>query len=140
MKFCFSFLMTIISIQSFAQSKDETAIKKLMNDQVIAWNNGNIDEFMKGYWNSDSMVFMGSNGPNYGYTKTLDNYKKNYSDTVKMGKLNFTFDAMQKIASDYYFIIGKYYLKRTIGDAKGVFTLLLKKINGEWKIIVDHTS
>jgi ketosteroid isomerase-like protein len=140
MKKLLIFLVAFTSVHSFSQTKDEIAIRKVMNDQVIAWNNGNVEEFMKGYWNNDSVIFMGKEGPNYGYTTTLKNYKKGYPDTVAMGKLSFTFDLMKKLSADYYFIVGKFYLKRSIGDAKGVFTLLLRKINGEWKIVVDHTS
>ena len=140
MKQYLSIAFLIFCFHSFAQTKDEVAIKKVMNDQVIAWNKGNVEEFMKGYWNNDSIIFMGKDGPNYGYTTTLNNYKKGYPDTAAMGKLSLTFDLMKKLSADYYFIVGKYYLKRSIGDAKGVFTLLLRKINGEWKIVVDHTS
>ena len=140
MKYFLLIAFSFITISSFAQTKDETSIKKVLSDQIIAWNKGNVDDFMKGYWNNDSMIFMGASGPNYGYQKTLNNYKKNYPDTTAMGKLSFEFNVIKKLSPDYYFIIGKYFLKRTIGDAKGVFTLLFRKINGEWKIIVDHTS
>ena len=59
MKKLLIFLVAFTSVHSFSQTKDEIAIRKVMNDQVIAWNNGNVEEFMKGYWNNDSVIFMG---------------------------------------------------------------------------------
>ena len=53
--------------QSRPAPKDATAIRRLMTDQAAAWNRGNIDDFMKGYWNNDSLVFIGKSGPSYGY-------------------------------------------------------------------------
>ena len=85
----FSALLIISSSVLFAQSADETAIHTLMSKQVTAWNNGSIDDFMKGYWNNDSLAFVGHDGITYGYQHTIDHYKKNYPTTDKMGKLFF---------------------------------------------------
>jgi ketosteroid isomerase-like protein len=95
---------------------------------------------MLGYWENDSLMFMGKNGPTYGYNTTLVNYKKNYPDTAHMGQLAFTITRMQALNTDHYFIIGQFHLKRTVGDASGNFTLVFRKIKGVWKIISDHTS
>jgi len=123
-----------------AQSKDEAAIRRLMADQTTAWNRGSLDDFMKGYWNNDSLVFIGKNGPTYGYKTALANYKKNYDSPDKMGQLTFTLLKIDKLSPDYCFVIGKFALKRKVGDLAGTYTLLFRKINGHWKIIVDHTS
>jgi hypothetical protein len=72
-------LITFISIHiAFSQgpNKDEVAIRQTLNRQVKDWNTGNVDDFMKGYWKSDSLLFIGKNGPKYGYNTTLENYKK----------------------------------------------------------------
>lgn len=124
----------------FAQSADELAIKKLMTDQTTAWNRGNIDEFMKTYWNNDSLTFIGHGGITYGYNNTLNNYKKNYNDSSKMGKLFFTLIRLKKLSPEYYFVVGKWFLKRSAGDIGGYYTLLFRKIKGQWLIITDHTS
>jgi ketosteroid isomerase-like protein len=125
---------------SFAQSKDETAIRQIMADQTAAWNKGSIDQFMKGYWNNDSLVFIGKSGASYGYKQALINYKKNYSNADQMGKLFFLLQKVKRLSPDYYFVIGKWFLKRRGGDIGGVYTLLFHKIGGQWRIIVDHTS
>ena len=123
-----------------AQTKDVKEILQILGAQEKAWNEGNIDEFMHGYWENDSLVFVGKNGLTYGYNNTLANYKKNYPDKTYMGKLKFTIISKQALGSQYFRIIGKWELTRTVGNLSGHYTLLLKKINGEWKIISDHSS
>jgi ketosteroid isomerase-like protein len=135
-----SCLFIFFSLSLFSQSPDETAIKKAMTDQVNAWNLGNIDNFMKGYWQSDSLTFIGKAGVTYGYTNTLNNYKKNYDSPAKMGKLFFSDLVLKRLSADYYFITGKWFLKRDAGDIGGYYTLLFHKIKGQWLIVVDHTS
>ena len=130
----------VFSIASLAQSSDTTAIRAVMNAQVKAWNNGNIDAFMQTYWKSDSLLFVGSKGPNYGWQTTLENYKKRYPDTTAMGKLDFNILEIKLLSAEYGFVLGKWHLTRTIGDIGGHFTLLFRKINGQWFIVADHTS
>jgi ketosteroid isomerase-like protein len=123
-----------------AQYTDEQAIRDVMNAQVTAWNNGNIDAFMETYWKNDSLMFIGSAGPVYGWQTTLEGYKKRYPDTAAMGKLDFNILQLQPLSSAFYFVLGKWHLHRTAGDIGGYFTLLFRKINNKWVIIADHTS
>jgi len=120
--------------------KDQTAIRQLMDDQAAAWNRGSIDDFMKGYWPDDSLMFIGESGISYGYSAALANYKKKYDNPDKMGKLFFTLLRLDKLSPEYYFITGKWFLKRNAGDVGGIYTLLFRKIGGRWLIVVDHTS
>ena len=136
------FILAAIVLPLFvsAQTNDVAAIRKVLQLQTEAWNNGNIDEFMKGYWKSDSLKFIGKSGVTYGYNETLSGYKKRYSDTVQMGKLFFELLEIKRLSSEYYFIVGKWFLKRSVGDIGGYYTLLFRKINGKWVIVADHTS
>ena len=138
------FIVTIIIfsfISSFAQFKKyEMAIRKVLDTQLKSWNSGNIDNFMEGYWQNDSLMFVGKSGITYGWQQTLDNYKKHYPDTVAMGKLTFRLLELKPLSSFYYFVIGKWDLQRSAGNLGGYFTLLFKKINGEWLIVTDHSS
>lgn len=129
-----------IGLQGNAQDTFEAATRKVMQNQTIAWNRGDIAEFMKGYWNSDSLLFVGKNGPVYGYNTTLLNYRKNYPDTLVMGKLQFTLLKIEQISPTHGFVLGQFLLTRKMGNASGYFTLWLRKINGKWLIIADHTS
>lgn len=123
-----------------AQTGDEKMIRDLLERQTRDWNRGDIDAFMKGYWESDSLMFVGKNGATYGYQKTLNNYKKNYPDTTSMGKLRFNILEVRRLSATHYFVLGKWMLTRSIGDLSGHYTLLLKKIKGKWTIIADHSS
>lgn len=140
MKQLFTICCIVLMLNSFAQTKDEASIKKMLSAQEKAWNEGNLDKFMIGYWQSDSLLFIGSKGPKYGYNITLENYKKSYPDTAHMGKFTSTIVSMKKLSPEYYFVVGKWYLQRSVGDANGYYTLLIRKIKGEWKIIADHSS
>lgn len=140
MKKYFTFIALLMCIVCFAQNKDEQAIRQILANQENAWNKGDLTTFMIGYWENDSLVYIGKNGPTYGYTTTLNNYKKNYPDTSHMGKLKFQLLSVKPLNTDHYFVIGKFNLTRTVGDASGYFTLLFRKINGVWKAIADHSS
>lgn len=136
---CFvTFLFCGISM--VAQSKQEKIILGILDKQTQAWNRGDIPGFMNGYWENDSLMFIGKSGVTYGWTNTLNNYKKGYPDTAAMGKLNFTLVQVKKLSAKYYHVTGKWFLKISVGDVGGHYTLLFRKINGRWFIISDHSS
>jgi hypothetical protein len=140
MKYLLLVFFILVSSRTFAQSKNEIKIREILERQSNSWNQGDIEGFMNGYWENDSLMFIGKSGVTYGWTNTLNNYKKNYPDTVSMGKLAFTLIQLKELSKEYYQVTGKWFLKRSIGDIGGHFTLLFKKINGHWVIISDHSS
>lgn len=140
MKSTFLSILLAVTLVSTAQSKDEKTIRNLLAEQTAAWNRGDIESFMKGYWVNDSLMFIGKSGVTYGWTNTLNNYKKGYPDTAAMGQLTFTLIKVEKISRKYFQVVGKWFLKRSIGDVGGHYTLLLCKINRKWVIVADHSS
>ncbi|MGC4059196.1 MAG: nuclear transport factor 2 family protein [Chitinophagaceae bacterium] len=142
MRFCFLFLMLafLVSVPAQAGKRDETAIRAVLSQQQSAWNRGDIPAFMHGYWESDSMMFMGKKGPQYGYATTLSNYQKSYPDTAHMGQLQFDIVTVKKLGRRHAMVIGKWQLHRSAGDVGGYFSLLFHKIHRRWLIIIDHTS
>lgn len=136
--FVLIFLFSFIAVN--AQSKDERMIRAAMNEQVNAWNAGDLERYMQTYWHNDSLMFIGRSGANFGWDATLNSYKKGYPDTAAMGKLDFELIAVKRLSALYYNVAGKWHLKRTAGDLKGAFTLLFRKINGRWVIVQDHSS
>jgi len=115
----------------------EAGIRLVMKQQETAWNNHDLEGFMQGYWKSDSLKFYGSNGLTKGWENTLANYKKGYPTKAESGTLNFVINDISKIEGDNYWVMGEYHLKRQVGDANGVFIIIFKKINGDWKIVAD---
>jgi len=134
------FICLIMSMNIHAQSPDETAIRQLLDQQTAAWNRGDIDRFMEGYWENDSLMFIGKSGVTYGWTNTLNNYKRGYPDTAAMGKLRFELLTVKRLSDEYYFVVGKWFLQRSIGNIGGHYNLLFRKIKGKWVIIADHSS
>ena len=140
MKSVLLFFFMLPVLYSFAQSTEESAIRQTLGEQVQAWNEGNIGRFMKTYWENDSLMFIGKGGITYGWQNTLNNYKKNYPDTIAMGKLSYTILKISRLSPEYFYVVGKFHLQRGIGDLNGYYDLLFRKINGRWVIIADHSS
>jgi hypothetical protein len=133
-------LLCSLSTTINAQSKQEAALRNLLDQQSAAWNKGDIEGFMKGYWKNDSLMFIGKKGITYGWQNTLDNYKKSYPGKEAMGQLRFTIIQIRSLSNEYQQVTGQWTLQRSIGNLEGYFTLLVRKIKGQWVIVVDHSS
>lgn len=133
-----------INIRAQSITLDTAMIKNqiqgLLNAQCEAWNKGNIDGYMEGYWQSDSMLFTSGGNLQYGWKATLDKYKNTYNSLEKMGVLKFSDLNFFILAENAVWLVGKWELKRENEILSGVFTLIIKKFNDKWKIIHDHTS
>jgi ketosteroid isomerase-like protein len=145
MKILLFILITSASVfnVSFAQSSDEKSkndIRKVMNEQVIAWNNGDIDGFMKGYWNSPEMTFVSGTNVTKGWQPTLERYKKGYDSKAKMGVLTFSDLDITILSKKSAVVLGKWSLQREKDNPNGLFTLTFRKLKEGWRIILDHTS
>ena len=126
--------------QTPLSTKTQSAITDILAIQEKSWNEGDINGFMKYYWHSDSLKFIGSSGLSYGWQTTLNNYKKSYPDKATMGILTYTVLSMEKLSKKSAFVIGKWHLQRTEDELSGHFSLVWKKINGNWLIVADHSS
>lgn len=135
-------LITALLIDSCNQptSDAEKVIADLLFEQQSAWNEGNIQSFMKAYWVSDSLKFIGAKGITYGYNQTYEGYQKRYPDKATMGNLKFEILDMSKLSEDAIHMVGKWDLTRDMGNIGGHFTLVWRKLDGEWLIVSDHTS
>lgn len=130
-----------VSVSASAQSpKDATAIRKVMDDQTLAWNKGDLETFMAGYWKSEKLKFVSGDRVTYGWQQTLDNYKKTYGGKGQMGILTFSELEITVLSKDAAYVVGSWHLKREKDDPRGKFTLLWRKIAGKWLIVSDHSS
>ena len=133
-------MLSVPSTACLAQSKGERSILSILARQSEAWNRGDLEGFMKGYWESDSLRYIGKDGVTYGFAPTLARYKRNYGDTARMGRLRFDILHLQRLSARWYHVVGKWSLKRSAGDTGGHFTLLFRRIRGEWVVVSDHSS
>ena len=135
--------LIIASTNSYSQTlkeKDSLKILNVLEQQRIAWNDNDINEFMKGYLKSDKLVFSGSNGPVFGWNFVKDRYLKIYSTKELMGDLSFEINNLFSLSRKVAILLGKFNLQRKNEKLSGYFTLIFKKINGNWYIVSDHTS
>ncbi|MFI5222016.1 MAG: YybH family protein [Bacteroidia bacterium] len=145
MKNVFCILLLFVSQVLFAQKHqqlpDEMKIRQVLLKQQEAWNRGSIEEYMNGYWKSDSLIFIGKSNINHGWKLTLESYKKAYPTKTAMGTLKFEILSVEMLSKTSALMIGKWELKKSGSqNASGHFTLLFKKINSIWQIVLDHTS
>lgn len=133
---CLLLLGTCITLHA----QDRQAIIKVMEDSRLAWNKGDLKTFMQCYWKSDSVMFVGSSGTTFGYQNTLNNYIKTYKGKTGMGTLTYAIKKVQLINKENAFVYGEWHLKYPHSAPNGYYTLWFKKINGFWKIVVDHSS
>jgi ketosteroid isomerase-like protein len=115
-------------------------IRAVLTEQQGAWNRGDIPAFLQGYWNSPELTFAGSEGIVRGYDGLLERYRKTYPDKARMGELEFSSLEIHPLGTDSALVLGHWHLKRTVGDAGGVFSLVFHRFPVGWRIIHDHTS
>jgi ketosteroid isomerase-like protein len=140
------FLLVLLG-SSFAFSQSEKQkikiadnIRSEMNKQVEAWNRGNIEGFMQGYWNSPELKFVSGENVTRGWQPTLNRYKKSYDSKAKMGVLTFSDLQIDVLSKDAAVVLGSWSLQRASDNPHGKFTLIFKKFKDGWKIVHDHTS
>jgi len=138
-------LIFLICASAAAQSSVDTAytiqqIRVLLDAQCKAWNSGDIERYMEGYWRSDSLLFTSGGNVERGWKSTLEKYKKTYDSRPKMGILSFSDLRFSLLSENSAWVLGNWKLKRELDAPKGIFTLILQKFEDGWKIIHDHTS
>lgn len=133
-------LASLLIAQSDSKKKRiAEEIVAVMNEQSAAWNRGDIEGFMKGYWNSDKLVFVSSRVTR-GWQPTLENYKRSYPNRDAMGSLTFSDLEVTVISNDAALVLGSWSLQRAKDNPKGKFTLIFRKFKEGWRIVHDHTS
>src|SRR4051794_24303828 len=120
----------------------EQRIKHVLVSQVDAWNKGNIEAFMQGYWNSPELTFISGSEVTKGWQPTLDRYRRNYKQGgAEMGHLEFQDLKIDLLSRRAAVVTGKWGLSMSNGkNPHGFFTLLFKRMPEGWKIVQDHTS
>ena len=138
--FIFLFIVFASSYSQNLKEKDSLKILNVLEQQRIAWNDNNINKFMQGYLKSEKLVFSGANGPVFGWNFVKDRYLKKYSTKELMGDLSFEINDLFLLTKKVAILLGKFNLQRKNEKLSGYFTLIFKKINGNWYIVSDHTS
>jgi uncharacterized protein (TIGR02246 family) len=126
--------------QAGIRQLDRAAIFGVLTAQQDAWNRGDVDAFLQGYWHSAELTFSGTGGIARGWDKVLARYKEHYPDRGAMGQLEFSALEFRFLGSDAALVLGHWHLKRQKGSVGGVFSLVFERFPEGWRIIHDHTS
>src|ERR1700720_19177 len=122
-------------------AKEQAAVKKVLDDQVVAWNKGDLEAFMAGYWKSEKLSFFSGDKKTTGWQATFDRYRKRYqADGKEMGKLSFEELSIELLGDDHAVVRGRFRLKLEKDAPTGIFTLVVRKLPEGWRIVHDHTS
>lgn len=118
----------------------DSAVRALLDEQVAAWNRGDVEAFMAGYWKSDELRFASGGDVTHGWDATLARYHTRYPDRAAMGTLSFEEIDVRALGPDHALAFGRYVLERESDRPTGLFTLLLERRAEGWRIVHDHTS
>jgi ketosteroid isomerase-like protein len=129
-----------VQVDAARERSDEAQIRAVLDTQSIAWNRGDIDTFMTGYWKSEETEFVGASGITRGWQAVLERYRRNYPDAKAMGRLTFSNVEVHVVCRDAAFVIGEFKLEREKDQPTGVFTLNFRKFTAGWRIVADHTT
>ncbi|TNF74719.1 MAG: DUF4440 domain-containing protein [Acidobacteria bacterium] len=141
----FSIFMTIgVVVGGSAPNENPqltAVIVDLLDGQSEAWNRGNLEGFMDGYWESPDLIFTSGGRVNRGWETTLEKYRETYGGgKSSMGSLSFEEIEVYSLSPDAAWVLGRWQLERGGESSGGVFTLIFRKISGRWVIVHDHTS
>jgi uncharacterized protein (TIGR02246 family) len=135
-----AFLISIaLSAALWAGETETGTIREIMDRQVTAWNNGDLEGFMGGYWHSDDLTFQSGNKRLKGWNTLLEMYQKNYSGENR-GILEFTDIEMKVLSDELILVLGRWSVARNQSKSEGLFTLVFRRMETNWKIIHDHSS
>ncbi|GAB4524383.1 MAG: nuclear transport factor 2 family protein [Parvularculaceae bacterium] len=123
-----------------ASEEDRAEIEALLAMQMAAWNAGDIETFMEGYWKSDALRFASGGDIVTGWQATIERYRRAYPDRAAMGRLTFDLYEIDVVSDRDAFVFGRFTLDREEDRPTGLFTLRLRKFGDEWLIVSDHTS
>src|SRR6266849_4557624 len=136
------FTSLFLVINCAAQGNDNAAIRQVIEQQQAAWNRGDLEAFMSGYWNSPELTFFSGAHESKGWQAALDRYQKSYQSAGhEMGKLEFRNLRIEMLGPEAALVRGEFHL--TMSDGKtphGLFTVVFRKFPEGWKIVHDHSA
>lgn len=137
-----SLLCILVSLPLILSAQGSNDLRKMLDDQTAAWNRGDLDSFMQGYWRSPDVTFFSGDKIVKGWEQTLQRYRDRYQSGGKeMGKLSFTDEKIDVLAPDAAVVTARWHLQMPDGKKlEGLTTLLCKRMKDGWRIVHDHSS
>lgn len=143
-RICWLLVLTLCAVPAVhagEPAKEQAGVQKVLDDQAVAWNKGDLEGFMAGYWKSEKLSFFSGDKKTAGWQATLDRYRKRYqADGKEMGKLSFEELSIELLGNDHALVRGRFRLQLKNEAPTGIFTLVLRRLPEGWRIVHDHTS
>jgi beta-aspartyl-peptidase (threonine type) len=119
-----------------------SAIRRVLQAQTEAWNRGDLEGYMEGYWKSEQLSFYGGGIPLRGWQATLERYRRRYqAEGRALGHLDFPDQEVELLGPDAALARGSYHLKMPDGsEPRGLYTVILRRLPEGWRIVHDHSS
>jgi ketosteroid isomerase-like protein len=124
------------------ESPAVSEVRAVWTMQVEAWNRGDLEGFMAGYWKSPDLVFFSNATPTRGWQETLDRYRSRYqAEGKEMGTLDFPELEMVPLGPESVMARGRWRLKMRDGvESTGMTTVIFRKLPEGWRIVHDHSG
>src|SRR5262245_4385095 len=135
-----SFFLVLLLCTGCTAPPNAATFRIILERQADAWNRGDIDGFMRDYWQSDELTFSSGGQTQVGWNQTRERYRARYPNRTAMGTLRFRLDRTQSLGNDSALVLGQWDLERAAGPIGGNFSLVFRRIDGRWVIVHDHTS
>ncbi|HJQ80967.1 MAG TPA: nuclear transport factor 2 family protein [Lacipirellulaceae bacterium] len=115
------------------------AVETILRAQEEAWNRGDVDEFMEHYWKSDNLTFSSGGATTRGWEATLNRYRERYPTREQMGRLTLSGLEITPLGDSAALVLGQWNVERESTPVSGNFSLVVRKFDGRWLIVHDHT-
>jgi len=134
--------LIVLLISTALSGQNPSTLRQMLDDQTAAWNRGDLEGFMKGYWHSPDVTFFSGDTIIKGWESTLARYKDRYKSPGKeMGKLSFSDENIEMLSPYSAVVTARWHLEMSGGKKlEGLTTLLCKRMQEGWRIVHDHSS
>lgn len=143
------FVSVLLAVTPASAQERDAMLQFQLSDQLkksaATWNRGDLDGFLSDYLKSEEMTFTSTGRVLKGFDALEKRYRKAYGDSPDaMGQLSFSDFEVWRLGASEALLLGRWTLERSDQTGKrkdeGVFTLIMVKVNDQWKILHDHTS
>ncbi len=133
--------LAVVGNADDADPQQTAAVLDVLDSQAQAWNRGELEGFMAGYWSSPDLIFTSGGQVSRGWEPTLEKYRETYgSEKASMGRLSFDEIEVHSLGPEAAWVLGRWQLEREGPSSGGILTLIFRQISGRWVIVHDHTS
>ena len=127
-------------ISATQREKIEVDIRDIFKAGCTAWNRGDLDAYLASYWDSDKTIWVSSGSLRRGRKAIVAAYKARFSTSQKMGRIDVAELEIDVLTTTDAIAFGRWMLVLEDESSEGFFTVQLKKLEGTWVYVSDHSS